>query len=243
MQQFFTQSKIIQEIIKGFNLTRTLFISSLLVGEKHTGKKSLIKYLFPSTPWVDGRNQDEVIQALEKYDELIIVHFEHLNHYNMLHFENKRIIAIADYLSNPVKVDALFSFIYKMPSMEQREEDIPLLTEHFSQEVQRTLLLESIPSLDTTSLNLSQNIKSLKKSIYQQMIKQQLTQEEIASILYQYFIKTLDGKNGYKESLPLFEKPLIQAGLEKFGSQLKLSNVLGINRNTLRKKIHEHNIS
>ncbi|TNF45412.1 MAG: Fis family transcriptional regulator, partial [Epsilonproteobacteria bacterium] len=45
-----------------------------------------------------------------------------------------------------------------------------------------------------------------------------------------------------REHLGLYEKPLIEAGLKKFGSQLQLSQVLGINRNTLRKKIHEHNI-
>jgi len=44
------------------------------------------------------------------------------------------------------------------------------------------------------------------------------------------------------EHIKIFEKPLIEAGLKKYGSQFKLSNALGINRNTLRKKIHEHDI-
>ena len=61
-------------------------------------------------------------------------------------------------------------------------------------------------------------------------------------ILYHYLLKHLDGNDGYREHLGLYEKPLIEAGLKKFGSQLQLSQILGINRNTLRKKIHEHNI-
>jgi DNA-binding protein Fis len=66
--------------------------------------------------------------------------------------------------------------------------------------------------------------------------------EDIEEILYYYLLKHLKGNDAYRENLRLYEKPLIKAGLEKFGSQLKLSEILGINRNTLRKKIHENNI-
>ena len=66
--------------------------------------------------------------------------------------------------------------------------------------------------------------------------------EDIQEAIYHYILQKLDGNNGYKEYLGLYEKPLIEAGLKKFGSQLQLSHVLGINRNTLRKKIHEHHI-
>jgi DNA-binding protein Fis len=40
--------------------------------------------------------------------------------------------------------------------------------------------------------------------------------------------------------LHLYEVPLIRAGIKKFKSQLQLSDKLGLNRNTLRKKITEH---
>ena len=44
----------------------------------------------------------------------------------------------------------------------------------------------------------------------------------------------------YDRLMPLFEKPLIEATLEAtLGNQLKAAKVLGINRNTLRKKIIE----
>ena len=57
-----------------------------------------------------------------------------------------------------------------------------------------------------------------------------------------YLETHLEGNSAYKEHLGLYEKPLIEAGLHKYGSQSKLSQILGINRNTLRKKIHEHAI-
>jgi DNA-binding protein Fis len=69
-----------------------------------------------------------------------------------------------------------------------------------------------------------------------------MDEKDIKGVLYHYLFKDLDGNDGYREHLGLYEIPLIKAGLKKFGSQLQLSRVLGINRNTLRKKIHEHNI-
>jgi len=41
--QFLSNSPQIEKISKGFNLSRSLFVSSLLIGEEHTGKKTLIK--------------------------------------------------------------------------------------------------------------------------------------------------------------------------------------------------------
>lgn len=44
----------------------------------------------------------------------------------------------------------------------------------------------------------------------------------------------------YWRVLPLFERPLITVALEATGyNQLKAARLLGINRNTLRKKINE----
>ena len=91
-------------------------------------------------------------------------------------------------------------------------------------------------------LNLTKNTKSLKRSVYIHLMKQSMDTQDIEEILYHYLLKHLDGNDAYREHLSLYERPLIEAGLHKFGSQLQLSQVLGINRNTLRKKIHEHNI-
>ena len=44
----------------------------------------------------------------------------------------------------------------------------------------------------------------------------------------------------YRNLIYLYETPLIRAGLKKFKSQLQLSDKLGLNRNTLRKKIADN---
>ncbi len=243
METFFSRSDKVQHIIKSFNLTKTLFVSSIIIGEAHTGKKTLARYLFPDTPLVSGNNQKEVEEALENNDELIITNFEKLSNQSSLDFTNKRIIATADYMGNPELIDDLFAFIYAMPSLQERPEDINYLKELFIKEASSTLMIEENTfEFDDIPVNLTKNTKSLKRSIYIHLMKHSMAAQDIEGILYHYLLKHLDGNDGYREHLGLYEKPLIEAGLKKFGSQLQLSQVLGINRNTLRKKIHEHNI-
>lgn len=243
METFFSTSEKIQHIIKSFNLTKTLFVSSIIVGEAHTGKKSLARYLFPDTPVVSGESQEEVKAALENYDELIITDFEKLSNQSALNFSNKRIIATANYMGNSQLIDEIFAFIYAMPLLQERPEDIKHIKKLFINEALSTLMIDkSDINPDDIPTNLTSNTESLKKSIYLHLMKHSMNETEIKSILFEYLFKNLNGNDGYREYLGLYEKPLIEAGLKKYGSQLQLSQVLGINRNTLRKKIHEHNI-
>jgi DNA-binding protein Fis len=239
--QFLSNSPQINNIIKGFTLTKSLFVSSLLIGEAHTGKKTLIQTLFPNSIYIDATNREELVSALESYDEIIIYNFEKIIDIDSLNFENKRIIAIANYIENTVKIEKKFAFIYQMPTLKERE-DLDLLIEHFQKKIQKELMLENDIVINKEKLNLSENIHSLKASIYKQLMNRTLTSEEIESILFEYLLEHIDGNNAYREHLYLYEKPLIEAGLQKYKSQLKLSNILGLNRNTLRKKIQEHGL-
>jgi len=243
MEQFFTNSEQVQNIIKGFNLTKTLFVSSIIIGEPNIGKKSLARYMFPKAPLVSGANQEEVERALREFNELIITDFEKLSNQESLNLDNKRIIATANYVGNKQTIDNLFAFIYTMPSLKERPEDTVYIRDLFIKEARSNLMLrDKTFDGDDIQLNLSDNSKTLKKSIYQYLINHSMGEKDIQEAIYQYILNHLEGNNGYKEYLGLYEKPLIEAGLKKYGSQLQLSQVLGINRNTLRKKIHEHNI-
>ena len=243
METFFTTSDKIQHIIKSFNLTKTLFVSSIIIGEPHIGKKSLARYLFPDAPIVSGENQEEVAEALEHHDELIITDFEKLTNQSNFDFTNKRVIATANYIGNSNIIDDLFGFIYTMPSLAERPDDVAYLTKHFTKEALDVLMMDSFDvDMHQLPLNLSKNSKSLKKSIYLYLVQHSMNSSEIEEVLYHYLLKNIDGNDAYREYLSLYEKPLIHAGLKKYGSQLQLSQVLGINRNTLRKKIYEHHI-
>ena len=243
METFYTESPQVQQIIQGLNLTRTLFVSSIVIGEPHIGKKTLVTHLFPDIPVVSGEHQDEVEAILEHADELIITNFEKLSNKENLLFDNKRIIATADYIGNQKTIDSLFAFIYMMPTYKERPEDLKHLKTHFLEEAAATLMLDaSAYTLSQLPTDLTHNSKSLKRAIYHYLMSRNMNKKEIEETLYTYFLEHLEGNNGYKEYVGMYERPLIKAGLDKYGSQLKLSEILGINRNTLRKKIHEHGI-
>jgi len=243
MKRFFTNSKQVQSIMKGFNLTKTLFVSSIIIGEPNIGKKSLARYMFPDAPLVSGANQEDVETALREFDELIITDFEKLSNQESLDMDNKRIIATANYTGNKKTIDNLFAFIYSMPSLKERSEDTAYIRNLFIKEAQSNLMLEDKTfTEDDIPINLNDNSKTLKKSIYEYLMYHSMDESNIEQAIYHYLLNHLEGKNAYKDHLGLYEKPLIEAGLKKYGSQLQLSQVLGINRNTLRKKIHEHDI-
>ena len=243
MEPFYTQSEEVQHIIKGLNLTKSLFVSSIVIGEPNIGKKHLVTHIFPDTQVVSGEDQEMVEQLLQEHDELIITHFEKLKNHNTLNFDNKRIIATADYITNQHTIDSLFAFIYHMPSLKERPEDTRFIANKFLLRSCKDLMINpETVDLQDLPLNLTQNTRTMKRAIYHYLMHMNMEKEDIQQTLYNYLYRHLDGNNGYKEHLELYEVPLIEAGLKKFRSQLQLSQVLGINRNTLRKKIHEHRI-
>ena len=240
--QFLSNSAQIDKIAKGFSLSKSLYVSSLLIGEEHTGKKTFIQTLFPNSIYVDATNKIELYAALDTNNELIIYNFEQVKNIEKLNFDNKRIIAIANTTKEKAKYAQIFAFIYEMPKLEERE-DLNSLVIFFQKKIQKELMLDSEITLNIQTLNLSQNIKSLKASIYKQLLLTTFTKNDIQELLYHYLSKEIKGNNAYREHLGLYEEPLIEAGLKKYKSQLKLSAVLGLNRNTLRKKIQEYDIN
>ena len=240
--QFLSNSAQINKITTGLNLTKSLYVSSLLIGEEHTGKKTFVQTLFPNSIYVDATNQEELKTALSNNNELIIYNFEKVKNLASLNFENKRIIAISNSTKEIQKLNKTFAFIYEMPSLAQRE-DLVELIHYFQKEIEEKLTIDTPINLDNKTLDLNQNIKSLKASIYRQLILKTFNREDIQTILYNYLFKEMEGKNAYREYLGLYEEPLLQAGLKKYKSQLKLAGILGLNRNTLRKKIQEYELN
>jgi DNA-binding protein Fis len=239
MQNYATRSDAVQKIIKSLNLTRSLSVSSILVGEPWTGKRTLVRSIFPDLPHVDGQDQSAVETMLEETDALVIESYEKLPNAERLDFEGKHIIALANYVSNPRALDDTFAFIYAMPPLRERPEDIRLYTHLYQEEAYETLQINTPVSLEKRHLDLRQNLRSLRASIYREILLQSSDKKALERGLYHYFIETLSDEADYHRLLGLFEKPLLEAGLNIYESQLRLAEALGINRNTLRKKIHE----
>jgi DNA-binding protein Fis len=240
--EFFSHSAEVQGIIKGLTLSKSLFISTIIWGEPYTGKLTMVRSFFPKATIVNGDDLESLTQAFDNSEEVIVYNFEKIRNIQSLNLENKRIIAVANYDKVPLSIESRFAFIYYMPPLKNRMDDVQYFLEKFSKTFREELLIEEETKVDINHLDLSQNFKSLKTSLHREIIKKTLSQKDIEEILFDYLYGKIDGENAYRENLNLYEKPLIQAGLKKFKSQLKLSEVLGLNRNTLRKKIHEHNI-
>ena len=240
---FISKSKEVQAIIKGLTLSKSLMVSSLITGEAHTGKRTLVNSIFPKSISVDANEIEKLEKMLEEHSELIIYNFEAIKNIQSLKIENRRIIAIANYSKISKSAKNHFAFIYTMPPLRKRPKDIEFFLENCSKDLREYLTIENEIKIEVDQLDLSENFKSMKRSLYKLLVKKTLSKEDIEEILFDYLYEQIEGKNSYRELLPLFEKPLITAGLQKFKSQLKLSYVLGLNRNTLRKKINENDIN
>ena len=230
-------------IMEGLRVVKNLYVSTIIIGEKFTGRYSLVKEIFPNTISISGKESPSIIkEILTREDEIIIKDFEAIKDPLSLDFEHKRVIAIADKIIDKRVIDEKFAFIYNLPSLKERAEDVEVLADYFLQRAKDDFMIESDIEIPKERLDISQNIKSLKSSIYKEVLLASLQPKEIEEALYKYFIKNLQGYNAYRENLGILERPMLKAGLQRFGSQLKLSEVLGINRNTLRKKLNEYSI-
>lgn len=237
-----TRNATVEQIERSLELTHKLQVASILWGEPHTGKRTLVHKLFPDLPFVSGGDEKALLATLEREHALVITEFEAVRHPSELDFQNKRIIAIADRTIEPTLLDEKFAFIYRMPPLSERPEDLEALTRHFGEEARRKLMLPEGVAPREAFLDLSENLRSLRASICRDMLLQALSPEELERALEHHFDTDLEGNNAYRENLGLLERPLLRAGLRKYGSQLKLAEALGINRNTLRKKLHEYRI-
>jgi DNA-binding protein Fis len=232
----------IEQIIKGLTLSKSLLLSSIIIGEPYTGKMTLVRSVYPQALYIDAKDKDALKHALSNYQELIIYNFEQIKDLSSLDLENKRVIAIANDVLNTKSIEEHFAFIYYMPPLRERLSEVKNLTKKLSNKIREDLMIETPINIDLNSLDLSQNFKSFKISLYKEVIKKSLNQNDIEDVLYQFFLENLKGSNQYYDLLHIFETPLIKAGLKHYKSQLQLAKVLGLNRNTLRKKIQENGI-
>ncbi len=235
-----SNSKIVNNIYQSLQSTKDLRVSSILYGEAYTGKRTLVKKLYPNSVWVDGNKLEDVLNALGNYSQIIITNYEKIANIDAINFNNSSVIAIYNKKSLDPRLKSKFAFIYRMPSLSERVEDIELFTKLYLQEARELFNLSSDVIVTSEDIDLSENFRSLKRSIYKYLLLKQLSNDDLNYALEHYFEKHYKGSNVYKEMLKVFEKPLLRIGLKLYKSQLKLADILGINRNTLRKKINEY---
>ncbi|EDL50319.1 sigma-54 dependent transcriptional regulator [Erythrobacter sp. SD-21] len=154
-----------------------------------------------------------------------------------------------------------------LPSLRERREDIGALTRHFlGQARDEGLPLNRVDDAAVSALSAQEwrgNVRELRNVVFRLalMARDGLIDAELVADILPLGRADQDASQGsaieaaldewlaasrpstgtvYREALAVFEKPLIEHALrETQGNQLRAAQLLGINRNTLRKKLGE----
>ena len=241
---YITASASSAEAFKTATLLKTLSVNSLITGEIGVGKKSLAQYILPQASVIDAVNLDELLTTLQSVNEIIIINLENSPNINkildLVSLRNIRVIATAKSSYYNEVVDKLFSIKFDIPPLSQRPEDIDQLINKFTSEASSLFCTNEKFNIENFEPDLSQNSNSLRRQVMIAYLLQDINESELMDILESYLVDKLGSNNDYKNFLHLYEVPIIKAGLQRFKSQLQLSDKLGLNRNTLRKKIADN---
>jgi len=241
---FITESSASNQAKKTASLLKTLSVNALIMGENGVGKRTLASFILPDASIVDASDFDELLAALESSKELIITNIDNSPNLNRLIETIKekqvRVIATSKQSFNNILVDDFFSVKFDIPPLREREEDVVLLIEKFAQEA--AVLFGGSESFNSQNFkaDLSKNANSLRRQVMINYLLHDIQDSELMEIIENYLYDKLGSNSDYRNFLYLYEVPLIRGGLKKFKSQLQLADKLGLNRNTLRKKISEN---
>ncbi|MEA3228250.1 MAG: Fis family transcriptional regulator [Campylobacterota bacterium] len=241
---FITASSASKQVFKTATLLKNLTINALICGEIGVGKKSLAQYILPDAPVMDASDLNELLVTLESSKEIIITNLENSPNLktliDSLQTKNIRVIATAKSSFINDYIDEFFTLNFNIPPLDERKEDIEPLIDKFLEEASFLFGKEKTFNFKKLNLNLSENAVSLRRQVMITYLLQNIKDRELMDIMQNYLHDKLGSNSDYRDFLYLYEAPLINAGLDRFKSQLQLSDKLGLNRNTLRKKIADN---
>jgi len=241
---FITASASSAEAFKTATLLKTLSVNSLISGEEGVGKESLACYILPDAPVLDASNLGELLTTLQSVNKIVITNLEKSPNIkkvlDIISSKNIRVIATAKNSYYNEIIDSTFSIKFEIPPLCQRLEDVELLIKKFTKEASLLFSTSEEFNMKNFKPDLSQNANSLRRQVMINYLLQDINDTELMNIMQNFLSDKLGSNSDYKNFLHLYEAPLIKAGLIKFKSQLQLSDKLGLNRNTLRKKISDN---
>ncbi|MCJ7766561.1 MAG: Fis family transcriptional regulator, partial [Thiovulaceae bacterium] len=193
-------------------------------------------------PVLSPNNFDELLEAIDIHNEVIITHIEEVPNLKRLldtiSASKTRVVSTSRSSENEL-LEENFSVRIYLPPLRERLEDVKALLELFYQEANTVFGEDRQFEMPSYEFDLSKNAVSLRKQLFLHYSFTTINETELMTVMEEYLSDKLGSKNDYRNYLHLFEVPLIRTGLKQFKSQLQLSEKLGLNRNTLRKKIVE----
>ena len=241
---FITASDASSKAFKTASLLKTLTVNALIMGESGVGKRSLASYILPDASIIDASNFEELLQALESANEIIIINIDNSPNIkrliDVISGLRIRIIATSSQALNSEAIDELFSVQFDIPPLSERVEDVDLLVKQFAVEASNLFGGTDRFNIKNFKPDLSNNANSLRRQVMINYLLQDINDAELMDIIENYLSTKLGSNSDYRNFLHLYEVPIIKAGLKRFKSQLQLADRLGLNRNTLRKKIADN---
>jgi DNA-binding NtrC family response regulator len=241
---FITASESSTQAFKTATLLKTINVNALILGEVGVGKKSLARYILPDASIVDASDFNETLSALESYENLIITNLDNSPNLKRvietIKVTSTRVVATVNSDFSNENIDEIFSVKLDILPLCKRIEDVDELILRFTKEASEIFSCSPELSFNDFVPNLSQNSHSLRRQVMIHSLLQDIKDVELMEIMQNYLSDKLGSQSDYRKFLYLYEAPLIKAGLSKYKSQLQLSEKLGLNRNTLRKKIAEN---
>jgi len=241
---FLIASHASTEALKTATLLKTLSVNALISGTRGTGKRTLARVILPTAPMIDAADFDNLLNALESNDALVLTHIEQCPNtatlIERIRTAKVRVIATAASEYIPETVRDFFSVQISLPPLEERPEDIEMLVHHFSREAAELFGAPVEETAPVKTPDISENAISIRRQIYFGSLLGTVSEQEVMTVMERYLELEMGSNNDYRRFLHLYEVPLIRVGLRRFRSQLQLAERLGLNRNTLRKKIAEN---
>lgn len=241
---YITASAASAQAFKTATLLKTLNVNSLITGEVGVGKKSLASYILPDAPILDVSNHEELLSAVESSSSIIIANLENSPNikkiFEILFQRGIKVVATAKSSYSNESADKFFSVRFDIPPLRERPQDVEELVEKFTKEASKLFCSKDMLKFKNFKPDLTQNSNSLRRQVMIRSLLQNINESELMEILYNYLEDRIGSHNDYKNFLHIYEVPLIKAGFDKYKSQLQLADRLGLNRNTLRKKIADN---
>ncbi len=241
---FITASESSTQAFKTATLLKTINVNSLVLGEVGVGKRTLSRYILPDAPLVDASDFDETLNAIDGLSELIIINLDNSPNIkrvlDSIRINSIRVVATASSDFFHENIDEIFSVKLDIPPLRERLEDVNELINKFIHEASLIFSCSSEFHIENFIPNLTQNSYSLRRQVMMYSLLKDIKDVELMEIMQNYLLDKLGSQSDYRNFLYLYEVPLIKAGLSRYKSQLQLSEKLGLNRNTLRKKIADN---